>query len=247
MNRAISVATRTRMRYAENSWQDDFHPRMEPGSIFRFDDVDHPARLELVSNDETAGAGLVLHDCAQQSWCLTVTVPQDVRDAFLPAVLTLLHRLAPDLLSAFLVSHAIGSPDQPNRETIQSAWDEIADPVIMLDGDLIVGAANVAADHLMNEARFFRPRFFSDHLSLASRDDASALETAVNRLLGSRRESARVTLAGLRNSGPLVITLNRAGSPEWRRKFVSELASSNTVLAVCRAPSKARADRGWIN
>ncbi len=239
VHRATSVANRTRLRYSDSGWQDDCYPSLEPGTIFRFDDPDgaaQQAQQEFSAEGGPIDAGLILHDCAQQSWSLTMTAPRERRDAVLPAVLTLLRRLAGDLVDAFVVSHAIGSPDQPSRDRIESTWDPLCTPVLLLDRELVISAANAAAEDLLREARYFRPRFFDDHLALANRNDGQLLEATVNRLLAGRRASARVSLEGLRRSAPLSATLRRAGSPDWRRQFTPELAETAHVLAVFRLP-----------
>lgn len=246
LHRALSVANRTRLRYSDSGWQDDAcHPSLEPGTIFRLGVDGDETRPDLMFEGETAGAGLVLHDRAQQSWSLTIALPPERREAMMPAVLTLLRRFADDLVDAFLVSHATGSPDQPSRETIDAAWDAVRAPVMLLDRELNIEAANVAAEDLLHAARYFRTGQSetgkpAGRLALASRDDLQALEVAVGRLLAGRRTSARIALEGLRGSEPLAVTLRRAGSPDWRRQFVPELAETNHVLAIFR-PSETAA------
>ncbi|NDW06277.1 hypothetical protein [Jiella pacifica] len=230
--RVLSAANRTRLRYSDGSWQDDFHPRLEAGTVFRLDELDRLARPDLAVDCEPAGAGLVLHDCVQQSWLLTVSAPPQRRDEFLPPVLTLLNRLADDLVPAFMVSHATGSPDQPSRPTIESVWDRVSSPVVLLTRDMTIEAANVAAEDLLHEARYFRRGLLNERLTLADRDDEVEIEAAMGRLLGHRRDAARVTLRGLRRARPLGLTLRRAGSPVWRQQFVPELADASHVLAI---------------
>ena len=230
--RARSVANRTRLRYSDGGWQDDCHPRLEAGTVFRLDELDRLARPDLAADGETTGAGLVLHDCAQQSWLLTVVAPPQRRDEFLPPVLTLLNRLADDIVPAFLVSHASGSPDQPSRPTIENVWDRVPSPVMLLTRDMTIEAANVAAEDLLHEARYFRKGLLNDRLALADRDDEVAVEAAMDRLFGHPRDTARVTLRGLRRARSLGLTLRRAGSPVWRQQFVPELADASHVLAI---------------
>ncbi|MCE7029017.1 hypothetical protein [Jiella avicenniae] len=232
VRRALSVANRTRLRYSEGGWQDDCHQRLEAGTVFRFDELDRLARPDLAVDGEPTGAGLILHDCAQQSWFLTVCAPPQRSDEFLPPVLTLLNRLAGDLVPAFLVSHATGSPDQPSRPTIECVWDRIASPVLLLSRDMTIEAANVAAEELLHEARYFRRGLPNDRLALADRGDEMEIEAAMGRLLAHRRDTARVTLRGLRRARPLGLTLRRAGSPVWRQQFVPELSEASHVLAI---------------
>lgn len=232
VRRAISVANRTRLRYSESGWQDDFHSRLEPGTVFRLDELDRNARPDLAADGETVGAGLILHDCAQQSWLLTIVAPARRGDEFIPSVLTLLNRLVDDLVPAFLVSHATGSPDQPSRDAIENVWDRVSAPVMLLTPDMMIDAANVAAEELLHEARYFRRISPNERLMLADRDDGLAIEAAMARLLGWRRRSARVTLRGLGRSRSLDLTLRPAGSPMWREQFVPELADPSHVLAV---------------
>ncbi|MBO0903399.1 hypothetical protein [Jiella sonneratiae] len=232
VRRVLSVANRTRLRYSDGGWQDECFPSLERGTIFRFDELERLARPELSSGEGKAGAGLILHDGAQQSWSLTLTVPAEAREAMLPTATALLQRLAEDLVPAFLVSHATGSPDQPTRDVIEGAWDHLSAPVVLLTRDMVIEASNVAAEDLLHETRYFRPRFFDDRLNLASREDELALEAAIGRLARRTRKTARVTLNGLRRSPPLSIRLQQAGSPVWRQQFVPELADTGHVLAI---------------
>ena len=167
----------------------------------------------------------------------------------MPAVMTLLRRYARDLVDVFQVSHTIGSPEQPARPTIQRAWDALSVPVLLLDQDLAIGAANIAADDLLHEARYFRPptngdRYYLEaNLALANREDVYTLEAAVNSLLRSRRSWVRVTLKGLRRSEPLICTLRRAGSKEWRRQYVPDLDETESVLALFQTEEEVNAHR----
>ncbi|MBO0661938.1 hypothetical protein LQ948_05875 [Jiella sp. MQZ9-1] len=236
-SQALSVANRARLRYTENGYRDDGYPAFEPGVVLRLDQTDDPAFPELSPPAGVVGAGLVLHDCVQQSWVLTLCAADSLQHTLMPSIMIFLQRLAPDLLNAFTVSHAIGSPDQPSRTLIEHVWDQLPAPAMLLDAELSIGAMNVAAEALHQEARYFRPNFVKDHLRLANREDTYALEAGIGRLLhgrsaNSRRESTRIVLNGVGNQRPLKVELHRAGSSAWRRQFVPELAASSHVVAV---------------
>jgi len=231
-HRALSVANRREPLFGVGDWLIERHVGLTPGTLFRIGEWDCLAPHDWDAPGDVAGTGLVLHDCAQQVWLLTITVSRQERSRFLPAVVTLLQKMSDELVNAFVVSHTLGSPDQPHQSVIETAWDEVNTPVMLLGHDLSIVAMNMEADDLSRTARYFAPSAGRTHLSAALIDDETRLEAAVARIVHAGLTSTKVTLRGKGRSDSLSVRLRAAGSPDWRRQFAPEVEVAPAVLAL---------------
>ncbi|HEY9058416.1 MAG TPA: hypothetical protein VIN77_14795 [Aurantimonas sp.] len=224
------------------------------GTIFRMRELPEAGlpssrRREAESADDGAGggAGIVLDRRDSRLWVLSVQVPLPLGERYDAAIATLLRRLAPDLRRSFLVSHRLGTTEQPDRATIESSWDELSVGVVLLSAGLRPLAVNMAAEEIVTTRRFFAPLGCRGSLRAAVNNDNERLRLAAGRIVYGESDVETVALKGVRCSAPLPVTLRAVGCGTGRRRF-SALAGTaeGTLVAIigaCEANGDANAPR----
>ena len=151
--------------------------------------------------------GLVLHQSPSWRWLLIVESPDTPTERHATAIHTLLRRHADDLQRTFLVSHCLGTADEPDRAMIEASWDPLPFGIALLSDRRTILAANTAAEDMISTRRFFVPPGDTDALRPATMRDRRQLYRAVERVVGGDSDSEALKLQGLRHGAPLPITL----------------------------------------
>ena len=172
--------------------------------------VGEPEREAIAGGRE--GVGFVLQTFDTCSWVLSILAPPGEGQSYIPTINAFLRRLGRQLQEAFLISHGVGTPHQPGREVIESIWDRLDMPVMLLGSDLQPQAMNVAAEELTSTRRFFAPRAANGSLRAASnRDNDRLLDAAFSVRCGERKE-AKLVLNGVRGAASLRVSIFATGS-----------------------------------
>ncbi|MCW7543100.1 hypothetical protein N7I30_04720 [Aurantimonas litoralis] len=193
---------------------------------------------------QTAWAtGLVLHHGAPWTWLLLVESPDTPTERNATAIHTLLRRNADDLRRTFLVSHCLGTPDEPDRETIEASWDPLPFGIALLSDRRTILAANTAAEDMISTRRFFVPPGDTDALRPATMRDRRQLYRAVERVVGGDSDSEALGLHGLRHGAPLPVTLlpcgpgnqpPQTGTAKRLDRLIAVIGKSQQELQACR-------------
>lgn len=184
------------------------------GTVFRMSELPESSLPSSRRRDGSAahgGAGVVLHRRDSSLWALSVQVPLPLGDRYDPAIATLLRRLAPDLRRSFLISHGLGTCEQPDRATIESTWDQLSVGVALLSADLRPLVVNMAAEEIVTTRRFFAP--LGDHgaLRAAAKNDNDRLRLAASRIVHGESDVESIDLKGVRCTASLPVTLRSVG------------------------------------
>ncbi|MEF2553271.1 hypothetical protein VQ042_18220 [Aurantimonas sp. A2-1-M11] len=150
---------------------------------------------------------LVLHRRAPWTWVLTAEGPDQLKERHAAAAHSLLRRHGDALRRAFLVSHCLGTPDQPGRSVIEASWDPLPFGIALVARNRTILAANTAADDLLSTQRFFVPPGETRILRAAGLKDRLRLARAIDRILGGESDREATLVEGLRQGEPLPVTL----------------------------------------
>ena len=228
-------------------------------AVFRFGETGPPGAPNLVAgavfdsrqiepfgmppSHTTWATGLILHRSAPWTWVLLVESPDTPTERNATAIHTLLRRNADDLRRTFLVSHCLGTPDEPDRETIEASWDPLPFGIALLSDRRTILAANTAAEDMISTRRFFVPPGDTDALRPATMRDRRQLYRAVERVVGGDSDSEALGLHGLRHGAPLPVTLlpcgpgnepPQTGTAKRLDRLIAVIGKSQQELQACR-------------